>query len=103
MRNFAEMGDDYLVLGIIGGQSSGKSTLLNNLFATKFRVMDSHRERKQTTKGIWINISKEYKYVILDVEGADSRERWEDKQIYEKSTALFGLVISNILIVNIWI
>lgn len=65
--------------------------------------MHSKQERKQTTKGIWMNVNKEYKSVILDIEGADSRERWEDKNKFERATALFGLVISNILIVNIWI
>ena len=41
--------------------------------------------------------------MILDIEGADSRERWEEKAKYEKSTALFGLVISNVLLVNVWL
>lgn len=50
-----------------------------------------------------MNVNKEYKSVILDIEGADSRERWEDKNKFERATALFGLVLSNILIVNIWI
>lgn len=50
-----------------------------------------------------MQVSKDYKSVILDIEGADSRERWEEKSKYEKSTALFGLVLSNVLIVNLWI
>ncbi len=103
MLTNSDLGNDYIMLGIIGAQSSGKSTLLNHLFHTNFKVMDSHERRKQTTKGIWINASKEHKLVVLDIEGADSRERWEDKEKFEKSTALFGLVISNILIVNIWV
>lgn len=94
---------DYLVLGIIGAQSSGKSTLLNNLFNTEFTVMDEHSQRKQTTKGIWAHISADFKLMLLDIEGADSRERWEDKAAFEKRTALFGLVISNVLMINIWL
>ena len=50
-----------------------------------------------------MQVEPEYKSVILDIEGADSRERWQDKNKFEQSTALFGLVISNVLIVNIWI
>lgn len=50
-----------------------------------------------------MSVSKEYKTLILDIEGADSRERWEEKAKYEKSTALFGLVLSNVLMVNIWL
>ena len=38
---------------VFGSQSTGKSTLLNALFGTRFDVMDESR-RKQTTKGIWM-------------------------------------------------
>lgn len=103
MQNYSSLGTDYIILGIIGGQSSGKSTLLNHLFSTNFQVMDVKNKRKQTTKGIWMDISQEHKIAVLDIEGADSRERWDDKAKFEKSTALFGLVISNILIVNVWV
>ena len=103
MSKYASLGTDYIMLGIIGGQSSGKSTLLNHLFMTNFQVMDVKNKRKQTTKGIWMDISEEYRMAVLDIEGADSRERWDDKAKFEKSTALFGLVISNILIVNVWV
>jgi hypothetical protein len=65
--------------------------------------MDAKQKRKQTTKGIWMQVEPDYRSVILDIEGADSRERWQDKNKFEQSTALFGLVISNVLIVNIWI
>lgn len=97
------MGSDYVVLGIIGAQSSGKSTLLNNVYGSKFVTMQENIQRKQTTKGIWMQASTEYKTLIFDIEGADSRERWEQKSKYEKSTALFGLVVSNVLLVNIWL
>ena len=102
MSNYANLGTDYIVLGIIGGQSSGKSTLLNHLFKTNFDVMDKTK-RCQTTKGIWMDVSENNKMVILDIEGADSRERWDDKSKFEKSTALFGLIISNILLINVWV
>lgn len=103
LQSFKEMGSDYVVLGIIGAQSSGKSTLLNNVFGSKFVTMQENIQRKQTTKGIWMQASPEYKTLIFDIEGADSRERWEQKSKYEKSTALFGLVVSNVLLVNIWL
>lgn len=38
----------------------------------------------------------------MDIEGADSAERWDGKSVFERSTALFGLVMSNILIINLW-
>jgi GTPase Era involved in 16S rRNA processing len=48
-----DKGNMYHIVSIIGGQSSGKSTLLNAMFGTKFDMMDSSRGRQQTTKGIW--------------------------------------------------
>lgn len=93
---------DYHVIGIIGAQSSGKSTLLNKLFDTKFEVMDS-QQRKQTTRGIWSEIIDSKKLIVLDIEGTDSRERGEQRNSFERRTALFGLALSNILIVNLWI
>ena len=98
-----QLTNDYLVLGIIGAQSSGKSTLLNYLFNTEFKVMDEQSQRKQTTKGIWTHVSTDYKLMLLDIEGADSRERWEERAAFEKRTALFGLVISNVLMINVWL
>jgi len=65
--------------------------------------MDAQSFRKQTTKGIWTHVSTDNKLMILDIEGADSRERWEEKSAFEKRTALFGLVISNALIINVWL
>lgn len=91
------------MLGIIGAQSSGKSTLLNNLFGTQFAVMNEQSERKQTTQGIWVHITPAHRLMLLDIEGADSRERWEEKAAFEKRTALFGLVISNVLMINVWL
>ena len=98
-----DLGTDYLILGIIGAQSSGKSTLLNAVFDSTFVVMNSKEKRKQTTRGIWTHISEDKRTIILDIEGADSRERWEEKYSYERRTALFGLVISNVLLINVWL
>ena len=99
----SHLANDYIVVGIIGAQSSGKSTLLNNLFDTEFSVMDAKCQRKQTTKGIWTHVSVDNRLMLLDIEGADSRERWEEKTSFEKRTALFGLVLSNALIINVWL
>lgn len=93
----------YHVIGIIGAQSSGKSTLLNRLFNSNFDVMKNEVERKQTTRGIWAQVDAEHRFLVVDIEGSDSRERWEEKTTFERRTALFGLAISNILLVNIWL
>lgn len=46
-------GLNYHVVSVFGSQSTGKSTLLNALFGTRFDVMEDTR-RRQTTKGIWM-------------------------------------------------
>ncbi len=89
-------------MAIIGCQSSGKSTLLNNLFNTKFEVMVEEQQRGQTTKGIWVAMSKEFKIMILDCEGTDSKERGEDRYKFEHCSSLFALAMADLLIINMW-
>ncbi|CAK7241973.1 MAG: Dynamin-like GTPase that mediates homotypic ER fusion [Sporothrix thermara] len=102
----AEAGFDYHLISVFGSQSTGKSTLLNNLFGTQFSVM-SESERRQTTKGIWMSKNKKgadtmaKNILVMDVEGTDGRERGED-QDFERKSALFALATSEVLIVNIW-
>ncbi|QGN15949.1 protein SEY1 [Kluyveromyces marxianus] len=109
------VGTGYHVISVFGSQSSGKSTLLNKLFRTKFDTMDAQVKRQQTTKGIWLSHSS-YVYnslgeeassdetpdfFVLDVEGSDGAERGED-QDFERKAALFALSVSEVLIVNMW-
>lgn len=72
-------GVSYIVTSIIGPQSSGKSTLMNHLFGTKFTEMDVSKRRCQTTKGIWIAkcVDIEPCTLAVDMEGTDGRERGE--------------------------
>jgi len=93
-------GFNYHILSIFGSQSTGKSTLLNKLFNTKFQVMNE-QSRQQTTKGIWISQAENSNILILDVEGTDGRERGEE-QDFERKSALFTLAISEVLVINIW-
>jgi len=107
-------GFNYHIISVFGSQSTGKSTLLNELFGTYFGVM-SEQERRQTTKGIWMSINKRttagsigddskamaQNILVMDVEGTDGRERGED-QDFERKSALFALATSEVLIVNIW-
>lgn len=66
---------NYHVMSIIGSQSSGKSTLLNEMFQTGFDVLNRKERIGQTTKGVWMAVDTNLKIVILDVEGSDSKER----------------------------
>ncbi|KAJ0785144.1 putative P-loop containing nucleoside triphosphate hydrolase [Helianthus annuus] len=100
----AECGLSYAVVAIMGPQSSGKSTLLNNLFYTNFKEMDAYRGRSQTTKGIWMArcVGIEPCTIVMDLEGTDGRERGEDDTAFEKQSALFALAVSDIVLINMW-
>lgn len=39
----------------------------------------------------------------MDLEGSDSKERWNDKLNFDNKLGLFGLILSNLLMINIWI
>ncbi|KAL1339081.1 hypothetical protein AAHE18_U006900 [Arachis hypogaea] len=101
---FSECGLSYAVVSIMGPQSSGKSTLLNNLFRTNFREMDAFKGRSQTTKGIWMArcTGIEPCTIVMDLEGTDGRERGEDDTAFEKQSALFALAVSDIVLINMW-
>lgn len=94
--------DDYKTVGIIGCQSSGKSTLLNLLFDTRFNVMDKKKGRGQTTRGIWFSFDIDKRVLVLDVEGTDSKERGEDRFKFENCSSLFTLAIVDVLLINMW-
>ncbi|KKA26668.1 hypothetical protein TD95_001627, partial [Thielaviopsis punctulata] len=104
----APAGFNYHIISVLGSQSTGKSTLLNNLFRTQFSTM-SETERRQTTKGIWMSKNKAQaieprmadNILVMDVEGTDGRERGED-QDFERKSALFALATSEVLLVNLW-
>ncbi|XP_059641371.1 protein ROOT HAIR DEFECTIVE 3-like [Cornus florida] len=100
----AECGLSYAIVSIMGPQSSGKSTLLNNLFSTNFREMDAFKGRSQTTKGIWMAkcAGIEPCTLVMDLEGTDGRERGEDDTAFEKQSALFALAVSDIVLINMW-
>ncbi|RWR88943.1 protein ROOT HAIR DEFECTIVE 3 2-like protein isoform X1 [Cinnamomum micranthum f. kanehirae] len=97
-------GYSYAVVSIMGPQSSGKSTLLNQLFRTNFREMDVLKGRSQTTKGVWIAkcIGIEPFTIVMDLEGTDGRDRGEDDTAFEKQSALFALQLSDVVLINMW-
>ncbi|THG04860.1 hypothetical protein TEA_011959 [Camellia sinensis var. sinensis] len=97
-----ELGLSYAVVAIMGPQSSGKSTLLNHLFHTRFREMDAFKARSQTMKGIWIAkaVGVEPCTIVMDLEGTDGRERGEDDTTFEKQSAVFALAVSDIVLIK---
>jgi ribosome biogenesis GTPase A len=89
---------DYLVFGIIGTQSTGKSTLLNFLFNCEFQMLDAKKGRRQTTKGIWGSFIDEKRMLVLDIEGSDSMERSLRDQNAENKICTFGLLMTHVLL-----
>ena len=95
--------EEYAVVSIMGVQSSGKSTLLNKLFGTRFHMMDATQGRSQTTLGIWLDSAVEAPHItVMDLEGTDSGERGEDRTTFERQTTLYALALSEVLIINLW-
>ncbi|QHO33446.1 uncharacterized protein DS421_9g258280 [Arachis hypogaea] len=98
-------GQSYAVVSIIGPQSSGKSTLLNQLFDTDFKEMNAKDGRSQTTKGVWIARCAGIKpcTLVLDLEGTDGKEQGDkDDTLFERQSALFALAVSDIVLINMW-
>ena len=89
---------DYLVCGVIGTQSTGKSTMLNHIFNCEFDMLNSKEGRKQTTKGIWGSFIDEAKMLVLDIEGSDSMKRSISDQNAENKICTFGLLMTHVLL-----
>jgi len=93
----------YAIISIMGPQSSGKSTILNKLFGTRFEVMDHTKGRHQVTTGIWLgSCPKAQDLMVLDLEGTDSAERKQNRSNFERQTSLMALTLSEVLIINMW-
>ena len=96
------LGSKYSVVGVLGGQSTGKSTWLNGVFGTSFAVMNADGARTSTTRGIWMASSLQWPHLLaMDVEGTDGQERFDD-QTFERRTSLFALAVCDVLAINMW-
>lgn len=58
--------------------------------------------RGQTTKGIWLAFHTDSKTMIIDCEGTDSKERGDDRNKFEHTSALFCMALSDVLVMNMW-
>lgn len=68
----------YRTVAIMGPQSSGKSTLLNQLFGTAFVEMDAMAGRSRTTQGVWLaqaTGAEDPPVLVLDLEVRRSQRR----------------------------
>lgn len=100
----ADIGPEALsIISVLGAQASGKSTLLNLLFGTKFSVAARSAVATATTKGIFAATAIDNdRMVALDVEGSDSRERGRDGRLFHGRLASFVTAVSDAIVINIW-
>jgi predicted GTPase len=70
---FGHCGKEYYTVAIIGAQNTGKSTLLNHLFRTKFAVLRGEAGHR-TTRGVILGRDYSEQLIVMDVEGNDSYE-----------------------------
>ncbi|KAI0564411.1 P-loop containing nucleoside triphosphate hydrolase [Gracilaria domingensis] len=101
---YDEIGPEALfIVSVLGGQASGKSTLLNKLFGTSFVVGPRSAVATATTKGIFADKAKDRATLVaVDVEGSDSRERGRDGRAFQARCAAFVTCISDVLLLNLW-
>jgi len=96
------------VISIIGLQSSGKSTLLNSLFACRFAVSVGRCSRGLFMRLLFLDkeVAKDCKVdaiLLIDSEGLGSPEKMGDVEAEKKDRLLatFAMGISNLAIVNV--
>jgi hypothetical protein len=49
--------------------------------------MNSAEEASQTTKGVWMTPNKAGNILVFDIEGADSNERGEEREVSKMTCA----------------
>lgn len=63
-------------------------------------MLQASQHRTRCTTGVWLNHLSNYN--IIDTEGFDSMERSEDEKIFEKQMSLFCVVISDVVLINLY-
>lgn len=96
---------DKFSISIVGSQSSGKSSIMNDLFRTVFPVLPDETTG-QTTQGIYLQETE--KVIVMDVEGCDSQERRQDNSAdgvsaerLEKMFTMFAFKSTDAFVINV--
>ncbi|CAG8456205.1 2512_t:CDS:2 [Cetraspora pellucida] len=96
------------VISILGLQSSGKSTLLNALFACKFAVSVGRCTRGLFMRLLFLekDLSNQLDvdaFILIDTEGLGAPEKMEETESEKKDRMLatFAMGISNLTIINV--
>lgn len=92
-----------VIVAVLGPQSSGKSTLANALFGTSFPVAGRTSLATATTRGILAARPAERdSFFVLDVEGADARERGRSGRNFQVRCASFVANLADAIVLNMW-
>jgi GTPase Era involved in 16S rRNA processing len=96
------------VVSVLGLQSSGKSTLLNSLFACRFAVSVGRCSRGLFMRLLIVDeaVSKDHNFdaiLLIDSEGLGSTEKINDPEAVKKDRLLatFAMSISSMTIINV--
>ena len=108
----------YGVVAIVGPQASGKSTLLNALFGTRFPVLDvgGAGAGRRTTRGVWVDLDgdassssssiiatqRQRPLVVLDTEGLESVARGEGSHLFDRQLSALAVTAADVIILNVW-
>lgn len=119
----------YGVVAIVGPQASGKSTLLNSLFGTRFPVLNVRDAGagRRTTRGVWVDLGSEKgsscnsasssssptatlssacqsqrPLVVLDTEGLESVARGEGSDLFDRQLSALAVTAADVIILNVW-
>eukprot|EP00187_Rhodella_violacea_P005184 CAMPEP_0174890886 /NCGR_PEP_ID=MMETSP0167-20121228/5985_1 /TAXON_ID=38298 /ORGANISM="Rhodella maculata, Strain CCMP736" /LENGTH=558 /DNA_ID=CAMNT_0016128857 /DNA_START=1 /DNA_END=1677 /DNA_ORIENTATION=+ len=95
--------ESLTVFAMLGPQGSGKSTLLNAVFGTAFHTAPKGSLGVATSKGIAAAKAAENDLaLVLDVEGADARERGKAGKAFQDQCAGFVAQLADVILVNLW-
>ena len=95
-----QLNKNLIVVTVLGPQSSGKSTLLNYLFGSKFNVSAGRCTRGLNAMLLRTDIEGTKEILVLDSEGLFSIDVVRDDPDYDRNIVIFCMAVSNILLVN---
>ena len=95
-----QLNKNLIVITVLGPQSSGKSTLLNYLFGSKFSVSDGRCTKGLNAMLLRTDFEGTQEILVLDSEGLFSIDVVRDDPNYDKYIVIFCMAVSNILLVN---
>ena len=93
------MNSELFVVSIMGAQSTGKSTLLNYLLGSNFRVSAGRCTKGLNATLFVTDVPGAKEMLLLDSEGLFSTERTDPK--FDRRLASFCVANSNFLMINI--